>query len=537
MHDPVTGIVTHSMVGYLGKAPPRTFSASGLVLASGFVDGSLELVDLVGRKIKHRLTGPKSVESIGISADGELLAWMCLGDNIIRLWDTTKGASGALDRQIETKETLQSSRLTFSPDSQMLAVKTNDSIHLFDVTAGRLKFELSNSQLQPSSSRFERHHEIAFSSDSSLLVISGGTKRLTVWDCVTGSRKFVYERPVISVLPAALAPNSPEMVIGGEDGVVRLWDLAMLQALNRESTQMDNMILLPDRSWLASKTAEQLRIWDTSTGVCKHTIINHREKISQRRSTYGLISAMAFSHDSRLMALMDVTRAEISLWDAKTCTRKRTLRSSLYFLSVLQSPSPTPSLCLAFARNGLLASSVNDTVILWDSRTCAQLQHWKVDEKVTKLEFFDDGPSPETNLNPRKAGDEIHLRTNFGFLGPGNNVFSQNSLYVKLKASANSGRVRKALNSLGIKTGERKTIQSLTPNEEDERPGISSLYEAKPFDVSLGSNHWITLNGKRAIWLPSEFRPQSYEIMWRNNDGIIALGLRSGQVYFIGFRI
>jgi hypothetical protein len=50
-------------------------------------------------------------------------------------------------------------------------------------------------------------------------------------------------------------------------------------------------------------------------------------------------------------------------------------------------------------------------------------------------------------------------------------------------------------------------------------------------DISSKHIQWLKLNGQRVLWLPSESRPSQFQI----KGNIVALGLASGRVSFVGF--
>jgi WD40 repeat protein len=65
---------------------------------------------------------------------------------------------------------------------------------------------------------------------------------------------------------------------------------------------------------------------------------------------------------------------------------------------------------------------------------------------------------------------------------------------------------------------------------------IQSLYNSNTFITSqtkpeiVIEGQWVTLQGRRILWLPAEYRPVCSAV----KDGILVLGLASGRVSIIG---
>lgn len=550
LHNLETGAVTDQFQGYYGRALHRVFSPVGLVLASGFQDGTVEVADIRRGRITTRLYGcshhahphhahSHPVDSLEFAPNGRFLASLSLRERVVRLWNTV---TGILQCEIDTVTELPSRRLVFSPNSLTLAFSTRLTIQFWDVWTGARHRVLDEPVPPDTRGRIYTLREMAFSSDGSFLVSAGSKAGISLWDCHTGKRKHAYDTHLTLICSAALSPNNQTMLLasGGEDGIVRLWDLAALEGLSQESNEIEDMIFSHDGQLLVSRSAKGLQVWDTLSGLQKSTLKNDYYDESEVKKRHGMISAMVFSPDNRLMALMDRDRVEILLWDAKEGTLKRKLESDLLVLP----KQGSPCFSLAFAPNGLLASSVNDEVILWNHITGAQLQHWTaVGGDVTTLEFFEGEPCSETNLNPspRKTDEEVHLRTNFGPLKPGMDIFSLNPLHVKLLTSAKRVGFRKRFSSMAIKPREGDTIESRNLERVDgETVEVGSgVEDCASLQISLENNQWITLNGEKTVWLPPEFRPQMgcrFKTQVRSNGAVIALGLRSGDVSFIGFR-
>jgi WD40 repeat protein len=63
-----------------------------------------------------------------------------------------------------------------------------------------------------------------------------------------------------------------------------------------------------------------------------------------------------------------------------------------------------------------------------------------------------------------------------------------------------------------------------------------SLLSGTKVGLFIQEDHWVTLRGKRLLWLPSGYRPTDSYVVIRN-DGTLILGHRSGRISFLKFHV
>lgn len=356
-------------------------------------------------------------------------------------------------------------------------------------------------------------YELAFSADSALLV-AAGTLAVFIWDCENKPRKLEIHSDLMR--SAALAPNSQSLLLasGCTNGIVRLWDLATPRASDIQATDTSEKI---ERLWTCEMTdllfshggrllastssGGQIILWDAVKQIVKDEI----------KLKYPFDGRMAFAYDSPILAITQTS--EILLWDL---LKRQPLKKTLKFIDFEIYHEEKP-LCLAISKNGQLAFSLRHKVRLWDIETGAKLHYWKLGGNINILEFVGDGP---------------YLRTNFGILGPGEDVFSQNSLPLRLLASKTVDQVRKQLSSIVPRKDDGTMTREMTTTNQP------STRDQERLQISL-ENQWIMLNDERVLWLPPDVRPRGNDDENRTKIAIhgrkIALPHSAGHVCFVEF--
>ena len=213
---------------------------------------------------------------------------MATGGGAIRLWDVETG-------EIITTllgHTLGVTGLTFSPDGTLLASSApgaavkqeGDTIRLWDIATKQTVATLTTPAVTvtfPSSSGVTG---LSFFPDGTLLASGGrgndGTIRL--WDVATRQAIATLEGHQLQVFSLALSPDGTLLVSASRDGTVLLWDIATRQATALPKAYTDwifSVAFSPDGTLLASGGRDALvRLWNVTTRQNIATFTGHTDR-------------------------------------------------------------------------------------------------------------------------------------------------------------------------------------------------------------------------------------------------------------------
>ncbi len=242
------------------------------------------------------------VASVHFSPDGKLLA-SGGGDQTIRVWDVGSG------KEINSFRGPSSftCAVRFSPDGKFLAAagyetSSGNPIYLYDVATGK---ELPRLEGHPTGGV----RRLAFTPDGKQLVSGGFDGTVRVWDLATGKQVRLIQVEGGTVYCVSISPDGRSLATAGKDGL-RLWDLTTGKNQPRDEMNRHNCVAVtfsPDGKLLASGDSSSVTLWEAATGKVVNTLRGYRGELSQ----------IVFSRDGRTLYTSSYDRL-VRLWEVRT---------------------------------------------------------------------------------------------------------------------------------------------------------------------------------------------------------------------------
>lgn len=231
---------------------------------------------------------------------------------------------------------------------------------------------------------------IAFVPDKPQLISGGYDGSIRLWDLETGRiLSTLHTNQRNEVLALALSPDGKQLA-ACHGSTVEIWSLESGQSVRSLGAFADRAAAIayaPDGQKIAiGDVSGGVRIWDVSTGQAVHSLKAHSATIHR----------LAYSPDGKLLALASHD-GNAGLWDAET--GKRQYRLSAHQACVRY---------LSFAPDGqtIATGSEDRTVRLWDVASGVERQVIPFHQWVTAVAFSADGET----LVTVDQGREITLK-------------------------------------------------------------------------------------------------------------------------------
>jgi WD40 repeat protein len=341
------------------------FAPDGKTLIAGSTANTVQVWDLTTGQERHLLEGHKApVLAVAVSPDGKTIASAGVAGDI-RLWNAGTGQELADTRQLDRVDTFG-----LQPDGHtVIAWSGAGTVRSVDLLTGVEQMNIKGPA--------EDNLQYETSADGRVAAVwNPEADGLRLWDGLMGQEMHKLPGHQGGVFNAAFSADGKLLATTGGDGAVRVWKVAT----GKEAFQVAaagnacSCVFAPDGKILAIVFNEgELCLVETLTG---------KERCRLRLGRVGGYSALAFSPDSRLLALTAGDEV-IRLWDV---VQGKLLRGLVGHQDAVSA--------LVFAPSGdVLASGGDDgTVRLWKVDSGEEVRCFEGHQgSVTRVQFTPDG--------------------------------------------------------------------------------------------------------------------------------------------------
>lgn len=292
--------------GHTDAVNSISFSPDGRFMASASDDDTVKVWEVAGGRELRTLKGHTDrVWSVSFSRDGRMLV-SAGDDGTAKLWDPQTG------RLLWTINVPDGNSVFFSLDGRTLVSGSADgTVRLWSSATGGLLKTMSNPR--------GKMQGVVLTTDGKELVSDNGT----IWDLTSGRvLPSLYRNTSDAELISGISPDGHTLVAGGEDGVIKLWDLAtgrLLRTLVGHKGPISSVAFSPNGQVLATanlradgamfkECCSEVKLWDPATGRLLQTF---------RGGESDDIKYIVFSPDGRIVASGNYA-GTFRLWEATT---------------------------------------------------------------------------------------------------------------------------------------------------------------------------------------------------------------------------
>jgi WD40 repeat protein len=273
--------------GHIAPLHVVAIGPDGCIAASAGRDWAVKLWDLRTGRVLHSLNAHTgAVCGLAFSSDGKLLA-SGSRDGTIAIWEV---ASGNEIRALHG-HSRSTSRIQFGPDGRTIAAGVEGGlVKLWDVSTGNVTRVLSG--------HTGAVHCVAFSADGKRLASGGEDHVVLLHDLAHGGAKKLVITSKVNDLAFVPSGNALAAVCDGPESTVRLWNLESLQetTFRGHSGPIHGLAFSSSEPLLATCGDDgTVRLWNLADQV-------HRPRTIGPGPFGGPVRSVAFTPDGRYLA-------------------------------------------------------------------------------------------------------------------------------------------------------------------------------------------------------------------------------------------
>lgn len=345
-------VLLRTLEGHSGDVTSVCVMPDGRHAVSGSWDYTVKVWDLETGRCLRTLEGHRErVLTVSATPDGRR-AVSGSHDKTVRVWDLE---SGQCLRTLEGHSSGISS-VSMTPDGRRAVSGSYDhTLRVWDLETGRCLRalegyggEITSESLKPDTRRLM----VSVTPDGRRAVSGGDDPVLRVWDLETGQCLRTLEGHTDGVRCLSVTADGRQVVSGSSDETLRVWDVETGQCLRALAGHRDGVrvvgLTLDGRRAVSASYADQptLRVWNLETGQCLGMLEGH----------CGTVDSVSVTPEGR-RAVSGNPDGTIRIWD---------LESGMY-PPKLQSHSDNVT-AIAVTPNGLhaVSGSWDKTLRVWD---------------------------------------------------------------------------------------------------------------------------------------------------------------------------